>query len=127
MKKSQLKQLIKEVIQEIDNRPDRDVDIDLSKLGKGLTGKLKYVPINYVHTRIEYYPGEEPSMDSPGHDEEFYFEVTYTANDDTFDSNEEKLVLKAGEQIPQAAIDPAQVEEINDDIIEKFIDDSKYI
>ena len=128
MKKSQLKQLIKEVIQEIDNRPgpDTSVDIDLSKLGKGLTGKLEDVLINYAHTDIEYSKGEEPSEDSPGGDEEFYFEVTYTANDDIFDSSG-KLVLNAGDEIPQAAIDHTQVEEIENDIIEKFINDSKYI
>ena len=124
MKKSQLKQLIREVIQEIDNQPDTQVDIDLSKLGKRLTGKLENVSINYVHTDITYHKGEAPSMDSPGDDEEFDFTVTYTATEDTYGSGG-KLVLKTGEPIPQLAIDPAQVKKIENYIIKKHIDDAK--
>ena len=125
MKKSQLKQLIREVIQEIDNRPgaDTSVDIDLSKLGKGLTGKLEDVLINYTHTDIEYSKGEEPSEDSPGGDEEFYFEVTYTAYEAT--NTGATKVFDAGDEIPEEAIDGKQVEKIQDSIIEDFIDSAR--
>jgi len=118
MNKSQLKRLIKEVIQEINNQPDTSVDIDLSKLGKGLTGKLEDVSINYVHTPVEYSRGEESSEDSPGCDEEFYFDVTYTAFKKT--NTGATQVFDAGEKIPEEAIYVEYVAKIHDTIIEDF-------
>lgn len=127
MKKLELKQLIREVIQEFENVSDyyTDVDIDLSKLGKGLTGILKYVPINYNHTDVEYEAEERPSMYSPGSPENFIFEVTYIAYEDVMDDSG-NLLFKGGEEIPEKCITKKSVEKISDEIIKKFKDDATH-
>lgn len=121
MNKSQLKQLIREVVEEMytDDRADFDVDIDLSKLGKGMTGIIQDVPINYTHDSISVSGGEAPSMDSPGDDEEFNFDITYTANQDTTDSSG-NLVFEKGEEIPAEAISARDREKIESYIIDDY-------
>ena len=120
MKKSELKQLIKEVIMELQTQygDETEVSVNLSKLGKG-SEILTYVPVNYTHTDIEYTPGERPSMYSPGADDEFYFEVTYTAQDDITNSSG-KLVFKKGEEIPEKSISEEDVKKIHNKIIKNY-------
>lgn len=139
MKRSELKQLIKEVVMEMNSQQDSfnyTVDINMAALGKG-NGVLNDIDVQvdaggeFEDNRFDWEAGDQHGTHDPGSgyvtsDLKIYAVEDVYEYDDNGNPIMERKLFEAGQEIPETALTKESLQRLNDVASEKLQTSSEY-